>query len=310
MTCMDFVTIVFDNKREIDLLKIQLITLSNVEDNLINNFFVLFNDQKEKVENYVPEILNHCPANLLNRLKVIYVEELTGKNEESNYCSDWWSQQTAKILVSKIVTTSKYLVLDAKNHFISPITSNTFFNDKGEIIIYNAVHNDDLMDWYKCAFDYFGLDNIEKYNPYHHPLYIQTTTPFVFIKEHVIGLINHVEEKENKLFFDFFYDAKKYTEFFFYYAYLCFINKTNEYVFVSRQIDNAIVGPHDPNKYEWNSWKSKSEFLVNYRPSTFSLSSKCVNVLDREYKENIKMFYRFRFYNLQIDNLISTILEI
>lgn len=309
MSRMDFVTIVFDNQKEIDLLKIQLISFTYVDPNIINNIYVLFNDAKEKVENYIPQILNQCPADIIKNLKILYVEDLIGKKLEEKYPSDWWSQQAAKLLVSKIVTTEKYIVLDAKNHFITDITYETFFNDKNQAIIYNAIHNDELMEWYKCAFTYFNLDNIQNHNPFHDPLYIQTTTPFVFVKEHVEGLIKYVEEKEEKLFFDFFYGAKKYTEFFFYYAYICSIDKKDEYVFIPRQIDNAIIGPHDPNIHEWNSWKSKCHFIVHDRPSLFSLSSKCVGVLDKEYKDNIKMFYRFRFYNLKIDNLIATILD-
>ena len=169
--------------------------------------------------------------------------------------------------------------------------------------------DNDVLIVHAAGNDAEDLDNIEKHNPFHDPLYIQTTTPFVFIKEHVIELINHVEKKENKLFFDFFYDAKKYTEFFFYYAYICFIDKKDDYVFIPRQIDNAIIGPHDPNVHEWNSWKSKCHFIVHDRPSLFSLSSKCVSVLDKEYKDNIKMFYRFRYYNIKVDNLISSILD-
>ena len=42
MSRMDFVTIVFDNQKEIDLLKIQLISFTYVDPNIINNIYVLF----------------------------------------------------------------------------------------------------------------------------------------------------------------------------------------------------------------------------------------------------------------------------
>jgi hypothetical protein len=80
--------------------------------------------------------------------------------------------------------------------------------------MYFATHNDDLLTYYKNCFNYF---DIPLCNPYKEPLYIQTTTPFIFITKECINLINFIENKENMNLYKFFC-TRKYTEFFLYFA--------------------------------------------------------------------------------------------
>jgi hypothetical protein len=69
----------------------------------------------------------------------------------------------------------------------------------------------------------------------------------------------------------------------------------------------VIIGPADPNKYQWNSWQSKSTFLKTNNPSCMSVSSKCVNVIDTNYKQQLKNFYSKRFDTDMINDIIDQI---
>ena len=303
---MDFVSVVFDNKIEVDLLKLQLITFRNVNIDIVNTLFILFNDNKYKLSKWLDDILECCPVNLRWKIQFIFPSDLVVLPKGEVYVSNWYSQQFTKLAVSKIISTKHYVVLDAKNHFINSITHETFFREDDKIKLYQETHNDDLLNFYSNCFRYFGIDDIEKHNPFNSPCYIQTTTPFVFITNECKSMITYIEQKENTTFYDFFYNSCKYTEFFLYFAYICFTKNTS-YCYLPRQIDNVIIGPADPNKYQWNSWQSKSTFLKTNNPSCMSVSSKCVNVIDTNYKQQLKNFYSKRFDTDMINDIIDQI---
>jgi hypothetical protein len=301
----DFVSIIYYNTVEINLLKIQLFSFKFIDENIINNIFILFNDKKNEnsilfMKNFNAEIIHFCPDHLKKKVSVIFITDLINTN---TYTSDWFSQQFAKLYISKIINSKYYIVLDSKNHFIKNVNKSTFIDEDNKIIMYCNVHNDILINYYKNCFNYFG---IKDHNPYESPLYIQTTTPFVFITKECKDLIDYVETKEKKSFYKFFYSSKKYTEFFFYFAWLCFI-ENDEYTFLSKSIDNVIIGPHDPNVYTWNSWDSKLAYLKENNPSVFSLSSKCLGFIDKNYENKIKDFYNDKYDEKKINDVINNI---
>jgi hypothetical protein len=304
----DFVSIVYNNKIEIDLLKIQLYSFKFIDINIINNIYILFNDSKDKNKLFETEYNNSIeqfiPLYLKEKVKIIFITDLISLN--TIYQSDWFTQQFAKIYVSKIINSKYYIMLDTKNIFIKQVDISTFITDD-KIKMYLAVHNDDLLNYYNNCFNYFEIKNIESCNPYNHPLYIQTTTPFVFITEECKNLIDYVENKENINFYEFFF-RRKYTEFFLYYAWLNFVNKKDHYVFLHRTIDNTIIGPHDPIECGWNSWESKINYIKDYKPSVFSISSKCITIIDDNYKNNIKEFLNKIFHDEIVNIVVEKIL--
>jgi len=308
----DFVSIVFDNDIEISLLKIQLYSFKFVDYSIIDNIYILFNDKQHKnidfMEKYNKHIIQFCPISLINKINIIFISDLINLNDKS-YKSDWRSQQFVKLYVSKIIKSKYYIVLDSKNHFIKYINKSKFMI-KDKIILYHERHGDPLLNYYKNGFDYFGI-NSKDYNPYKFPLHIQTTTPFVFITKECINLISYIEKKEMIDFYDFFYYSKKYTEFFLYFAWLCFVKKHNdEYIYINKYIDNVIVGPIDPRANLCQAWKDKQNNINNRDPSVFSFSRKCLNVIDYKYKQNVKGFYNKIYDNQIINDEINNILQI
>jgi len=305
----DFVSIIYYNKAEIDLLKIQLFSFKFVDINIINNIYILFNDSKDKNQQFETEYLNSIekfvPIHLIKKIKIIYITDLICLDE--TYISNWFTQQFAKIYVSKIINSTCYIVLDSKNIFIKNADMSTFILDN-KIKMYFSTHCDELLKYYHNCFDYFRIKDVSFYNPYKPPLYIQSTTPFVFITQECKNLIDFIENKENITLYKFFF-RHKYTEFFLYFAWLCFVNKKDNYIFLDRMINNIIVGPHDPVEFVWNSWKAKLEFIHNFKPNVFSLSSKCVSIIDEKYKKNITNFLNGIFKNEMINDTIENALH-
>jgi hypothetical protein len=121
-------------------------------------------------------------------------------------------------------------------------------------------------------------------------------------------MITYIETKESTTFHDFFYNRKKYTEFFLYFAWICF-QSNKDYVYVDEYIDNIIIGPADPNIYHWNTWEHKKYYLDKKRPSVFSLSSKCVKFIDDTYKAEIMNFYNEMYNDSVVNDLLKQILK-
>ena len=76
----DFVCIIYYNKVEIELLKIQLFSFKFVDTNIINNIFILFNDAEDKNKLFETEYINciqtFVPNHLLKKIKIIYITDL------------------------------------------------------------------------------------------------------------------------------------------------------------------------------------------------------------------------------------------
>lgn len=303
----DFVSVVFNDKIEIELLKLQLYSFQFVDESILNNIFVLFNDKPELNtyfrEKFETELLPLVPLHFQNKTKIIFVSDLIDLSTNA-FVSNWFTQQFAKLYVSKFVTSSYYIVLDGKNAFIKPVTKNTFFDNNNKIKMYKATHNEAMIKYYNNCFEYFKL---KPKNPYGLPCYILTTTPWVFNTQLCVYLINAVEKKENQKFYNFFITEKKYTEFFFYFAWTCFLEK-DDYVFLDRPIDNVIVGGHDPKVCTWNSWESKYNFIKQWQPSVFSIHRRSIDFIDVEYKSNIFEFLSNIYNDKNINKLLQNIL--
>ena len=303
---MDFVSILYDNKIEYDLLKLQLYSFRFVDESIINNIYLLFNDEADKnkkfEEEYLSSIEGFVPIHLKSKIEIIYITDLISLDKP--YISDWFSQQFAKIYVSRIVKSSIYIVLDVKCIFIRPINKNTFFID-GKIKLYNeGLDCDKMVEFYKNCFNYFGIDNYESYR--HSDREVTCSPPFTFITQECKKLVQYVEDKENMNLYDFF-NLRKYTEAYFYFAWLCFTNN-KRYDFVNEYHKTVIIGPLDPKIYEFNSWKYKIEFINNNEANIICIHRKCIDILDNNYKNNIIEFINNLFKNSEIDTLLRNLL--
>ncbi len=70
----------------------------------------------------------------------------------------WTSQQAIKLLCSQIVTCDKYIVLDAKNHFIRPVSYSDFVLSNGKIKAYiSDIEKAWDFDGFQYSNRYFGI---------------------------------------------------------------------------------------------------------------------------------------------------------
>jgi hypothetical protein len=301
---MDFITIVFNNKLEIELLKLQAYSFRYVDIKIINSIIIIFNDEDDFNNNYsriiFSEVINFYPSNLREKVKILNSKELG----LVNYKTDWFTQQAVKIVISKKLNSDYYVILDGKNHFIKNIGFEYFFKDQ-HVLYDMTFHGQDMVVYYNNCMDFFGIDEKIELNQ----KAIQTITPFVFETKICLNLINFIEDKYSKSFVNFFMEERKFTEFFFYYAFNKFIGKEAELFLDDSSLRFISIGRADPKIFEYNSIKEK-KFYVENRPNlrTFGLHRGSLCFLDNEYKEKLLNFYASYYEPFILDHISSKIL--
>jgi len=257
---IDFVTIIFNDEIEINLLKLQAYSFYLVDINIINKIYVLFNDNICYMDAFkklfFSEIIKCYPNYLHEKIVLMNSEEIGLPFERSS----WFTQQIAKIQFSKYIKAKYYVVLDGKNHFKEKITYNDFFYNEKPILYFNS-HGDKMLEFYNNCLTYFDVECPRK-EYVNKRLKIQTITPFIFITEICSNLIDYVKNRENTSFVQFINNKKTYTEFFFYYAYLIHLNLCDLYHFSEKQ-NVIIIGALDPKIYLYNSWDSKKDNITS-----------------------------------------------
>ena len=107
----------------------------------------------------------------------------------------WFSQQILKLMVSKVITSDRYVVLDAKNHLVFPLARD-FLETGDRIRSANRNYRDHtLLGAFEKAARYFEMDWKE-----HAQAFVPTLTPFAFPTKAVRNLIDYVIEREQKPF--------------------------------------------------------------------------------------------------------------
>lgn len=126
----------------------------------------------------------------------------------------WRSQQSLKLLASRMVEAPNYLILDSKNHFIRPVTQDMLIAPDGRLLshMYPAVTR------FRAEFDnalaYFGVEGIDPDLPI-----LPTSTPFSVRTDIARALVEVVEQREAMPFHRAFM-RQRFTEFYLYAAFL------------------------------------------------------------------------------------------
>ena len=301
---LDFVTVTFNNTCEINLLRLQAYSFKYVDINIINNIYIILNEINclelfEESKN----IKTFYPINLQNKIKLLSLKDL---GIDSEVQSSWFSQQKIKLEVARYIKNKYYVVLDSKNHFISEIKKDFFIKNDKPRLYFNSI-GEEMLQYYNNCMYYFNTTcpNINT----NKNLKIQTTTPFVFIKEECLNLMNYIEKKENTKFGTFFMSEQKYTEFYLYYAYLTYSKKRYLYSHLHNIYQPCLtIGKQDPNKHYYNSWEYKIKTYKNRRISIFSIHRNSINIIDNTYKLKLLEFYDSVYNDSKIKLLLKTIL--
>ena len=298
---MDFVTVVYNDRVELNLLKLQAISFKYVDINIINNIYILYND----VGKYdFTEIITFYPSPIQTKVKIIYNTEIDDCFHNST--SSWSNQRIIKLLVAKMVSSPYYLVLDSKNHFIRNITIDDYFDGTKPILFHHNPGN--MIRYYYNCLQYFDTKDPFNYvSKGNHNLL--TTTPFLMCKQDVLELIEYVVKREKEKFYLFFEkNNNNYCEFYLYSTYLIFKNKLKD---CSLKPINFITvfGINSPG---WDSDSKNNRCLTalhNPNLKCFGLHRKAIPLMDDEYKKNILLFYHHFFDDVTCDFIKKEILN-
>ena len=150
----------------------------------------------------------------------------------------WMSQQILKLAVSRLVATSRYLLLDAKNHAIAPLHRGFIEAPDGRTRVnVHSYESHSLRGHLAATLRYVDLDP-EAYLP----RFTVTATPFVFDTQQVKQLIGHMEQASGSPFSNEFVD-RGLTEFFLYSAWLLAQGHTLDDYFELEQTPCPTVWP-------------------------------------------------------------------
>ena len=184
----------------------------------------------------------HCPPDLIDRIIVIdnsntllspakrdrileqygtlkqFVDFLAPKDiAQIPKTSGWWSQQVLKLAVSDIVSSERYVVLDAKNHLVSALGRDFLEAPSGQARVnFHSFETHPLRHSLEHVLKYLSLDPgaVRKFTA--------TTTPFVIYTGIARRLMSELSQRENMPFADLMV-ARQLTEFFLYSAYIEFL---------------------------------------------------------------------------------------
>jgi hypothetical protein len=127
----------------------------------------------------------------------------------------WRSQQILKLMVARVVSSDRYMVLDAKNHLVFPLSFEIYEN--GDRIRAIRVNYEGLPKRrsVESSLRYFGIDDEDVVRSF-----LPTVTPFVFPTRVVNSLITAIAQLERRPFPSVF-NSLNTTEFLLFGGFLC-----------------------------------------------------------------------------------------
>jgi hypothetical protein len=295
---MDFVTIVYNDAIELNLLKLQALSFSYVDASLVNNIYIMYNDSGILNRD---DIVTYYPEDFRDKVSIVYLTDVCATASETK--SSWYSQQVMKLLIANLVKSNYYLVLDGKNHFIRNITRSEYFDndDKPRLFVYNPGKMLQLyyncLEYYKikCPFNYKdGINNK-----------LLTTTPYLMNKYDVLEMMQYIEHKEKESLIHFFMkNNTKYCEFYLYSTYLILTDKIKHYCLTEKNFRSIMAAP----LIAWNSSEVASNDVFNNNLiKIFGMHRRAIPLMDDNDKQTLLTMYK-TVYNDAVVSFIKTYL--
>lgn len=127
----------------------------------------------------------------------------------------WWTQQVLKLMIARVVKSERYVVLDAKNHFVAPLEASFLVSpNRLPTTRRYGYEAHPLRDALERTLQYLDVDPAPQVG-----LFMPTSTPFTIYRQIALDLIDYVERREGKPFQEAFL-AERLTEFFLYSGYI------------------------------------------------------------------------------------------
>lgn len=306
---IDIVTILYNDKIEIELIKLQAYSLKFVDRDIINKVYIIWNDLGEcPIEDIIPFYPDYIRDNvhLKNGIDILGIEVK----------SSWYNQQILKILAATFVESEHYLILDGKNHFIRNVTYKDYINDDGTQKLFLSHVSPSCLVFYDNCLKYFNIKDPFNINTQYLSYTIVIHTPFVMSKLISLELINYIQDKEKTSFLNFFMSIIKspkenhICEFYLYSTYLIFTNRLNKtmlYPTKSSKI-HGISSSSESYIYENIGWASISKIesaIKNPHINCFGIHRRAPTYLSDTYKSKLLELYEL-FYDKDICEFIKT----
>jgi len=296
---MDFVTTFFNDKIEINLLKLQAVSFTYVDAELVNKVWLICNDMNRC--NF-KEIIDCYPESMREKVTGINV---LNKIKNFNTCSN--DQQIHKFQAANLVKTDYYIVLETKNHFLKPIFRSDYFDEKGKPRLFVCNPGNLIKNYYSCL-EYYNIKCPFNYDEGSGGKLI-TTTPYLLCKSDVLEMIAYITKKEGEPFYNYFLRANSdLTDFYLYSTYLILANKLQKYKLTPRNFRSVVSGPIT----SWNSCEYNCSILTQYpQIKIFGLDRSVIQKITKEDayndKERLAEFYS-KFYSANVCDFIKNIL--
>jgi len=203
------VTVVFED--DVELLNLQAKSLDIYADASLIEEIIVIDNFNHTPKNWSKKLFEYY-GRLASKVRIIQSWDII---ENYNY-SGWYYQQVLKLAISKFVNTDRYVVLDAKNHLIKPLTREFLETSNGKTKINGYGYKNHSSSTIKsrlfttCKF--IGIDHEKAQEKF-----VRTSTPFTMITSVSKNIVENVGGIESNGFIKAFMD-NELTEFFLYAA--------------------------------------------------------------------------------------------
>ncbi len=190
--------VVVCHMRDIDMLRLQARSLAVfMPAELVGQILVIENDADGEVfaAAFASQVLPEYGL-LAAHVTLIRREELA---PGISFAHGWRSQQVLKMLATARIATEHVLILDAKNHFIRPLTRSSYIAEDGRLRSYAVSQRGHLAQLFANSHAAFGLDP-EPYFDRNLP----NITPFPARPATIRGMITKIEHHHAMTFAAFF----------------------------------------------------------------------------------------------------------
>jgi len=204
-----FVTVVFDLEYELLALQARSMRLYCPLE-MIDSIIVIDNSDRpiepDKKSRIIAEYGSLAETvTFLTAMDVAQVPEANG----------WWTQQILKLMAAKTIRSERYIILDAKNHFVFNLKPEFLEAPDGRARIkVEGYRNHPLREDLVGVLSYLGV-----YSDTYLETFTTTTPPFVMYTNIVRELIQNISESE-KSSFESVFIQRRFSEFLLYTGYI------------------------------------------------------------------------------------------
>ena len=221
MEALDFATVFY--RPETNMMRAQAHSFAiHVPVEIVNKIYLIVHGSDIDT-NSIDEIVSLFGP---HRQKIQVVSATDVAPNLQSWTHGWWAQQILKLRIAALSGVEHVVVLDAKNHFIKPLSFERLFTEDKKIKTWSLSYVSNAEEHCRGSFAYFGLSvdsYVEKLPP--------SITPITLKPTIVRDLVRFFEDKAGGEFEAEFISHLNVTEFLAYYAFIIYGGASLEDVF-------------------------------------------------------------------------------